>query len=59
MVKGNSYPISEAQRITTTLLGTEAAKPPVKRSAREVAEERWFGANRKAAPASIAEGASD
>jgi hypothetical protein len=50
------YPMSDAQRVTTTLL-TE--QPPVKRTAREIAQERWFGANRKAAPASIAEGASD
>jgi hypothetical protein len=47
------YPMSEAQRITPTLL-TEAAKPPVKRTAREIANERWFGGKEKAAP--IAEG---
>jgi hypothetical protein len=52
----NQYPISDAQVARPTLL-TE--QPQVKRSARERAEERWFGANRKAAPASIAEGASD
>jgi hypothetical protein len=35
----NSYPMSEAQRITPTLL-TMPAQPP-KRTAREIAEERW------------------
>jgi hypothetical protein len=49
MVKGNSYPISEAQRVTPTLL-TGAAKPPVKRTARERAEERWFGTKEKPPP---------
>jgi hypothetical protein len=52
MVKGNSYPISEAQLVRSTLL-TEAAKPPVKRSARQVAEKRWFGAKRKDAPIAL------
>jgi hypothetical protein len=47
MVKGNSYPISEAQLVRSTLLTEQA---PVKRTAREIAEERWFGPNRKAAP---------
>jgi hypothetical protein len=55
MVKGNSYPTSEAQRVTTTLLTEQAALPPVKRSAREIAEERWglAGAPRAQAEAQI------
>ena len=35
----NAYPLSEAQRITTTIL-TEAAPPPPK-TARQIAAERW------------------
>ena len=50
----NTYPPSEAQRVEPTLLNAPVAPPPVKRTAREIAEERWFGAKRKAAP--IAEG---
>jgi hypothetical protein len=41
--------MSDAQRITSTLL-TEAAMPPVKRTAREIAEERWFGTKEKPPP---------
>ena len=37
MVKGNNYPLREAQRITPTILTEEAPK----RTAREIAEERW------------------
>jgi hypothetical protein len=50
------YPTSEVQLMRSTLL-TEAAKPSVKRSAREIAEERW-GLQKKSRPR-IAEGASD
>ena len=37
----NAYPLCEAQRVTTTLIGEQAAPPPPKRTAREIAEERW------------------
>jgi hypothetical protein len=37
----NRYPLCDAQVARQTLLGEEAAKPPVKRSVREIAEERW------------------
>jgi hypothetical protein len=47
----NAYPLSEAQRITTTLLSEQAAPPPIKRSAREIANERWgLAGKEKAAP---------
>jgi hypothetical protein len=36
----NAYPLCEAQRVTTTLIGEQAAQPSPKRTAREIAEER-------------------
>jgi hypothetical protein len=61
MVKGNSYPTSEVQRITPTLL-TEQAKPPVKRTASEIADERWGlrkAEKEKPPPLASLRGASD
>jgi hypothetical protein len=37
-----TYPMSEAQIVRSAIL-TEQGQPTPKRTAREIAEERWFG----------------